>query len=38
MASFNSWNGEKVHGNDYLLNNILRDQMGFRGLVVGDWN
>ena len=38
MASFNSWNGEKAHGSDYLLNNILRDQMGFRGLVVGDWN
>lgn len=38
MASFNSWNGQKVHGSEYLLNNILRDQMGFRGLVVGDWN
>jgi len=38
MASFNSWNGQKAHGSEYLLNNILRDQMGFRGLVVGDWN
>ena len=38
MASFNSWNGQKAHGSKYLLNNILRDQMGFRGLVVGDWN
>ncbi|MDA7735283.1 exo 1,3/1,4-beta-D-glucan glucohydrolase [Gammaproteobacteria bacterium] len=38
MASFNSWNGQKAHGSEYLLNNILRDQMGFKGLVVGDWN
>ena len=35
MASFNSWNGTKMHGNKYLLSNILRDQMGFKGLVVG---
>ncbi len=38
MASFNSWNGEKMHGNKNLLENVLRDQMGFNGLVVGDWN
>jgi beta-glucosidase len=38
MASFNSWNGEKAHGSDYLLQNILREQIGFKGLVVGDWN
>ena len=38
MASFNSWNGEKMHGNKDLLENVLRDQMGFNGLVVGDWN
>ena len=38
MASFNSWNGEKAHGSNYLLTDILRDEMGFDGLVVGDWN
>ena len=38
MASFNSWNGQKVHGSEYLLKRVLRDQMGFKGLVVGDWN
>ena len=38
MASFNSWNGVKMHGNEYLLSSILRDEMGFDGLVVGDWN
>lgn len=38
MASFNSWNGIKMHGNEYFLNDILRVDMGFDGLVVGDWN
>ncbi|MEZ9820708.1 exo 1,3/1,4-beta-D-glucan glucohydrolase [Shewanella sp. 10N.286.45.A1] len=38
MASFNSWNGVKNHGNKYLLTDVLKDQMGFDGFVVGDWN
>lgn len=38
MASFNSWNGEKLHGHDYALNDLLKEQMGFDGFVVGDWN
>lgn len=38
MASFNSWNGEKLHGHKYLLTDVLKDQMGFDGFVVGDWN
>ena len=38
MASFNSWNGVKNHGNKYLLTEVLKDQMGFDGFVVGDWN
>ena len=38
MASFSSWNGEKMHGNRYLLTEILRGPLGFDGLVVGDWN
>ncbi|MEL6365015.1 MAG: glycoside hydrolase family 3 protein [Pseudomonadota bacterium] len=38
MASFNSWNGEKLHGHKYLLTDVLKDGMGFDGLVVGDWN
>lgn len=38
MASFNSWNGEKLHGHKYLLTNVLKEQMGFDGFVVGDWN
>ncbi|MGL1959057.1 MAG: exo 1,3/1,4-beta-D-glucan glucohydrolase [Colwellia sp.] len=38
MASFNSWQGEKVHGNRYLLTEVLKNKMGFDGFVVGDWN
>jgi len=38
MASFNSWNGEKLHGSEYLLTDVLKEQMGFDGFVVGDWN
>ncbi|WNO10106.1 glycoside hydrolase family 3 protein [Teredinibacter sp. KSP-S5-2] len=38
MASFNSWNGEKVHGNKHLLTDVLKNQMGFDGFVVSDWN
>lgn len=38
MASFNSWNGEKIHGNRYLLTEVLKERMGFDGFVVGDWN
>lgn len=38
MASFNSWHGEHMHGHRYLLTDVLKEQMGFDGLVVGDWN
>ena len=38
MASFNSWQGEKIHGSKYLLTDVLKRRMGFDGFVVGDWN
>jgi len=38
MASFNSWHGERMHGHQYLLTEVLKNQMGFDGFVVGDWN
>jgi beta-glucosidase len=38
MASFNSWHGEHMHGHRYLLTDVLKEKMGFDGLVVGDWN
>jgi len=38
MASFSSWQGQKVHGHRYLLTTALKGYMGFNGFVVGDWN
>ena len=38
MASFNSINGVKMHGNAALLTGVLRRELGFAGVVVGDWN
>ncbi|MCW3838226.1 glycoside hydrolase family 3 N-terminal domain-containing protein [Sphingomonas canadensis] len=38
MASYNSWNGAKMHGNQSLLTGVLKGRMGFQGFVVGDWN
>ena len=38
MASYNSWNGVKMHGNHYLLTDILKERLAFDGFVVGDWN
>lgn len=38
MASFNSVNGEKMHGNRRLLTDVLKGRMHFGGFVVGDWN
>ena len=38
MASYSSWNGDKCHGHRYLLTDLLKGQLGFRGFVVSDWN
>lgn len=38
MASYNSWNGAKMHGNKSLLTDVLKGRMGFDGFIVGDWN
>jgi beta-glucosidase len=37
MASFSSWNGRKMHGNRYLLTDVLKAELGFQGFVVSDW-
>ncbi|MFG6108690.1 exo 1,3/1,4-beta-D-glucan glucohydrolase [Stenotrophomonas nematodicola] len=38
MASFNSVNGEKMHGHKPYLTDALKGRMHFGGFVVGDWN
>ena len=37
MASYSSSQGLKMHGNQYLLTDILKERMGFDGFIVGDW-
>jgi beta-glucosidase len=38
MASHNAVRGMRMHGHRQLLTDVLRGQIGFDGLVVGDWN
>jgi beta-glucosidase len=37
MASFSSWNGEKLHAHHYLLTDVLKEELGFSGFIVTDW-
>jgi beta-glucosidase len=37
MVSYSSWNGVKDHGNSYLINDVLKGELGFKGFVVSDW-
>lgn len=38
MASFSDLNGVPATGNEFLMREILRDEWGFDGFVVSDWN
>ena len=29
---------KKLHGHKYLLTDVLKDRLGFQGVVLGDWN
>lgn len=37
MVSYSSWNGTKMHGNQYLITTVLKGELGFKGIVVSDW-
>ncbi len=37
MASFNSWNGAKLHAQKFLMTEVLKGELGFAGFVVSDW-
>ena len=38
MASFSSWNGQKMAGNTRLITGALKQRMHFDGFVITDWN
>jgi len=37
MASFSSWRGTKMHAQRYLLTDVLKNELGFKGFIVSDW-
>jgi beta-glucosidase len=38
MISYSSINNLKMHASDYWINDVLKEELGFNGFVVSDWN
>ncbi|MEC9485600.1 MAG: glycoside hydrolase family 3 protein [Candidatus Izemoplasma sp.] len=38
MITFSSINGQKVSGSQYWITDVLKDELGFEGIVLSDWN
>lgn len=38
MPSYSSWNGTKVSGDKYLLTDVLKNELGFEGFLISDYN
>ncbi len=38
MVSLSSWYGEKCHGHKYLITDLLKNELGFQGFVISDWD
>ena len=38
MPSYSSWNGVKCSGNKHLLTDILKNELGFAGFLISDYN
>ena len=38
MGSYNKFRGQWASQNNYLLNQILKKEWGFKGLVISDWD
>jgi len=38
MISYNSWNGQKIHGDKYLMTDLLKNELGFEGFLISDYN
>jgi len=37
MACYGTWHGNRMHADHYLLTDVLKTELGFRGFVVSDW-
>ncbi|XP_054799734.1 uncharacterized protein LOC129304116 [Prosopis cineraria] len=37
MISYSSWNGRKLHSDHFLITEILKEKLGFKGFVISDW-
>src|SRR5581483_11197769 len=37
MVSYNSWNGQKMHGQKHLLTDVLKGELGFQGFLISDY-
>ena len=38
MCAYTMYNGQPLTTNSYMLKHVLRDEMGFKGLVMTDWS
>jgi beta-glucosidase len=38
MVSYHSIEGVKMHGNQYYLNDVLKEELGFEGILLSDYN
>ncbi len=37
MGAYNKFRGDYLNENEYMLQNVLRDEWGFKGIVISDW-
>ncbi|KAL5580810.1 hypothetical protein UlMin_013252 [Ulmus minor] len=37
MASYSSWNGQRLHARHFLVTEILKNKLGFKGVLISDW-
>ncbi len=38
MPSYSRWNGVKCSGNKFLITDVLKNELGFQGFVISDYN
>jgi beta-glucosidase len=38
MISYSSINGVKMHGSQYWITDVLKEELGFEGFIISDWN